>query len=132
MRRIMVPLVVVASLLIGSLAVGAIAQDRGRTLAQRVSALEASAERQRRAIDSLREENAEQRRQIRRLLRFRTDTNERLAVLGRRTTKLNGHGVYSGPVDNGQVQLGSEPAECAGEIAEWNGAGTSLGCVPPA
>lgn len=132
MHRSMVALAVSAGLVIGAFAFTAVAEDRGRTLAQRVSALEASAERQRRAIDDLREENADQQQQIKRLLRFRTEANERLAVLGRRTSKLSGRGVYSGPVDNGQVQLGGDPADCAGEVAEWNGAGTSLGCQPPA
>ena len=105
---------------------------RAAGLAQRVTALEASAERQARAIDSLRAENRRQDRAIQRLLRFRTAANERIGALERRTSKLSGRGVYSGPVDNGQVQLGGDPAGCAGQVAEWNAAGTSLGCVPPA
>ncbi len=134
MHRTIASLVVLASLVIGAFAFSAFAEDRGggRTLAQRVTALEASAERQARAIDSLRAENRQQDRAIQRLLRFRTAANERIAALERRTSKLSGRGVYSGPVDNGQVQLGADPAGCAGEVAEWNGAGTSLGCVPPA
>jgi len=129
-----VSLVALASLAIGAFSfnAGADTGERGATIAQRVSALEESADRQRRAIESLREENQQQRRQIKQLLAFRTDTNERLARLGHRTSKLNGQGVYAGPVDNGQVQLGGDPTECAGEVAEWNGAGSSLGCVPPA
>jgi len=133
-HRTIASLVVLASLVIGAFAFTAIAEDRGggQSLAQRVTALEASAERQARAIDSLRAENRQQDRAIQRLLRFRTAVNERIAALERRTSKLSGRGVYSGPVDNGQVQLGADPADCAGQVAEWNGAGTSLGCVPPA
>lgn len=132
MHRQTVGLAVIASLLVGALAFNALAATpgRGRTLEQRVVALEASAERQRRAIETLREESQEQQQQIRRLLRFRTDTNERLAALDRRTSKLGGQGLYSGPIDNGQIELGADPVACAGQVAEWNGAGTSLGCVP--
>ena len=131
MHRNIASLSVLASLVIGAFAFTAFAEDRGGTsLGQRVTALEASAQRQHRAIDGLREENREQQRLIQRLLRFRTDANERIAVLERRASKLSGGGVYSGPVDNAQVQLGAEPAGCAGQVAEWNGAGTSLGCVP--
>ncbi len=132
MSKQLTALLVLASLVIGAFAFNAVAEDRGQTLAQRVSALEASAERQRRAIESLRDENREQHRQIRRLLRFRAEANERLGALERRTGRLNGRGVYAGPVDNGQVQLGDDPASCQGQVAEWNGAGTSLGCVLPA
>ena len=134
MHRTIASLVVLASLVIGAFAFTAFAEDRGggQNLAQRVTALEASAERQARAIDSLRAENRQQDRAIRRLLTFRTAANDRLAALERRTSKLSGRGVYNGPVDNGQVQLGADPAGCAGEVAEWNAAGTSLGCVPPA
>jgi hypothetical protein len=134
MHKQTVGLVMVASLLVGAFTFNALAAStsRGRTLEQRVTALEASAERQRRAIESLREESADQQQQIRRLLRFRTDTNERLQALDRRTTKLGGQGLYSGPIDNGQIELGADPVACAGQVAEWNGAGTSLGCVPSA
>ena len=134
MHKQTVGLAVIASLLVGAYAFNALAAttSRGRTLEQRVTALEASAERQRRAIESLREENQDQQQQIRRLLRFRTDTNERLQALDRRTSKLGGQGLYSGPVDNGQIELGADPVACAGQVAEWNGAGTSLGCVPSA
>ena len=127
-------IVVLTSLVVGAFGFNAIAEttSTGRTLAQRVTSLEASAERQRRAIDSLRDENAQQQLQIRRLLAFRTDANERLATLDRRTGKLSGRGVYSGPVDNHQVQIGADPAECAGEVAKWNATGSSLGCVLPA
>jgi hypothetical protein len=97
-----------------------------------VTALEASAERQRRAIESLREENQRQQRLLRSLLRFRADANDRLEALDRRTSKLGGQGLYSGPIDNGQLELGADPVACAGQVAEWNGAGTSLGCVPSA
>jgi outer membrane murein-binding lipoprotein Lpp len=134
MHKQTVGLVVIASLLVGGFAFNALAAStsRGRTLEQRVTALEASAERQRRAIESLREESADQQQQIRRLLRFRTETNERLQALDRRTSKLGGQGLYSGPIDNGQIELGADPVACAGQVAEWNGAGTSLGCVPSA
>jgi hypothetical protein len=134
MHKQTVGLVMVASLLVGAFTFNALAAStsRGRTLEQRVTALEASAERQRRAIESLREESADQQQQIRRLLRFRTDTNERLQALDRRTSKLGGQGLYSGPIDNGQIELGADPVACAGQVAEWNGAGTSLGCVPSA
>jgi hypothetical protein len=125
---------VVATLLVGAFAFNAIAAttDRGRTLEQRVTALEASAERQRRAIESLREENQDQQPLIRHLLHFRADTNDRLDALDRRTSRLGGQGLYSGPIDNGQLELGADPVACAGQLAEWNGAGTSLGCVPTA
>jgi hypothetical protein len=134
MHKQTVGLVMVASLLVGAFTFNALAAStsRGRTLEQRVTALEASAERQRRAIESLRKESADQQQQIRRLLRFRTDTNERLQALDRRTSKLGGQGLYSGPIDNGQIELGADPVACAGQVAEWNGAGTSLGCVPSA
>jgi hypothetical protein len=134
MHKQTVGLVMVASLLVGAFTFNALAAStsRGRTLEQRVTALEASAERQRRAIESLREESADQQQQIRRLLRFRTDTNERLQALDRRTSKLGGQGLYSGPIDNGQIELGADPVACAGQVAEWNGAGTSLGCLPSA
>jgi hypothetical protein len=124
---------VIASVLVGAFAFNAVAvsTDRGRTLEQRVTALEASAERQRRAIESLREENQQQ-QLIRSLLRFRAETNDRLEALDRRTSKLGGRGLYSGPIDNGQLELGADPVACAGQVAEWNGAGTSLGCVPSA
>lgn len=134
MHKQKVGLVVIASLLVGGFAFNALAAStsRGRTLEQRVTAIEASAERQRRAIESLREESEDQLRLIRRLFRFRTETNERLQALDRRTSKLGGQGVYSGPIDNGQIELGADPVACAGQVAEWNGAGTSLGCVPSA
>ena len=133
MRKQTVGSAVIVSLLVGGFALNALAETstRGRTLEQRVAALEASAERQRRAIDALREDNEDQQRLIRRLFRFRNDTNERLTVLEHRTSKLGGQGLYSGPIDNGQLRLGADPAGCAGEVAEWNGVGTSLGCVPP-
>jgi hypothetical protein len=53
-------------------------------------------------------------------------------VLDRRTGKLDARGIYSGPVDNRQIKLGDDPAWCANQVARWNGAGTALGCVPPA
>jgi len=79
MHRTIASLVVLASLVIGAFAFSAFAEDRGggRTLAQRVTALDASAERQARAIDSLRAENRQQDRAIQRLLHFRTAANER-------------------------------------------------------
>lgn len=134
MPRQLTALIVVAGLVVGAWGVAAVADDRGggATLTQRVTALEDSAERQRRAIDSLREEQRSQRLQIRKLLRFREQANERIAALQRRTSKLSGRGVYTGRVDNGQVQLGNDPASCQGQVAEWNAAGTSLGCVAPA
>jgi hypothetical protein len=134
MRRQTAASVMVATLLVGAFAFNAIATttDRGRTLEQRVTALEASAERQRRAIESLREENQDQQQLIRHLLHFRADTNDRLDALDRRTSRLGGQGLYSGPIDNGQLELGADPVACAGQLAEWNGAGTSLGCVPTA
>ena len=60
------------------------------------------------------------------------DYRRRLQALDRRTSKLGGQGLYSGPIDNGQIELGADPVACAGQVAEWNGAGTSLGCVPAA
>lgn len=128
----MLVLVVLASLAVGALAVnaGAHTSERG-TLEQRVAVLEESADRQRRAIEGLREENEQQQKLVAKLLRFRTDANEQLAALARRAARLSGQGIYSGPVDNGQLQLGPEPVACAGEVAEWNATGTSLGCVPP-
>jgi hypothetical protein len=134
MHRRTVGLAVIASVLVGAFAFNALAAstDRGSTLEQRVTALEASAERQRRAIESLREENQRQQRLLRSLLRFRADANDRLEALDRRTSKLGGQGLYSGPIDNGQLELGADPVACAGQVAEWNGAGTSLGCVPSA
>jgi hypothetical protein len=53
-------LVVVTALVVGAFAINAVAEGRGRTLEERVSALEESADRQRRAIDNLREENEDQ------------------------------------------------------------------------
>jgi hypothetical protein len=139
MSRQLTALIVTAGLVVGALAFSATAEDRGATergggatLTQRVTTLEESAERQRRAIETLREDLRAQHRQIRKLLRFREQANERIAVLERRASKLTGRGVYAGPVDNGQVQLGNDPASCQGQVAEWNAAGTSLGCVPPA
>lgn len=134
MHKNIVAMTVLASLAVAALAFNAVAgtPERGTTLEQRVTILEESADRQRRAIEGLREENVGQQKLIAKLLRFRTDANEQLAALENRPARLSGQGVYSGPVDNGQLQLGSEPAACGGEIAEWNAAGTSLGCVPPA
>ncbi len=134
MLRKIVALMALLSLALGVLAfnAGAGTAERGTTLEQRVAVLEESADRQRRAIEGLREENEQQAKLIAKLLRFRTDANEQLAALERRTARLGGQGIYSGPVDNGQLQLGAEPAACVGEVAEWNAAGTSLGCVPPA
>lgn len=134
MHKNIVALIMLASLAVGGLAFNAVAgtPDRGTTLEQRVTVLEESADRQRRAIEGLREESVEQQKLIAKLLRFRTDANEQLAELERRTVRLSGQGVYSGPVDNGQLQLGAEPVACGGEVAEWNAAGTSLGCGPPA
>jgi hypothetical protein len=132
MKRNGVTLVILVSLAIGVVAfhAGAGTTDRGRTLEQRVTTLEASADRQRRAIDDLRADNRQQQRLIARLLRFRADANDELARYERRTSRLNGQGVYDGPVDNGQLQLGGDPASCEGRVAEWNAVGTSLGCVP--
>lgn len=133
MTRNILASAVLAGLIVGALAFNAVAgsAERGTTLEQRVTVLEESADRQRRAIEGLRQENEEQQKLIAKLLRFRTAANEQLTVLERRSGRLSGTGVYSGPVDNGQLQLGVEPASCAGEVAEWNAAGTSLGCVPP-
>jgi hypothetical protein len=64
--------------------------------------------------------------------RHERKARDRLAVLDRRTGKLDARGIYSGPVDNRQIKLGDDPAGCANQVARWNGAGTSLGCVPPA
>ena len=133
MNRNAASLLVLVSLVVGVFAFEAGADgsaQRGSTLARRVSALEDSADRQRRAIEDLRATNARQQKMIKKLLRARTEANERIARLNRRTDKLNGRGVYGGPVDNGHVQLGGDPSNCTGEIAEWNSAGTSLGCVP--
>lgn len=133
MNRNAASLLVLVSLVVGVFAFEAGADgfaQRGSTLTRRVSALEDSADRQRRAIDDLRATNARQQKMIKKLFRARTEANERIARLNRRTDKLNGRGVYGGPVDNGQVQLGGDPSNCTGEIAEWNSAGTSLGCVP--
>lgn len=135
MNRKAASLVVLVSLVVGVFAFEAGADNSaqgGSTLARRVSALEDSADRQRRAIDDLRATNTRQQKMIKKLLRARTEVNERIARLNHRTVKLNGRGVYGGPVDNGQIQLGGDPSSCAGKIAEWNSAGTSLGCVPPA
>jgi hypothetical protein len=134
MAKYLASMLVVGSLVVGAFAFQAVAEttSRWQTLGQRVRGLEASAERQRRAIESLRDENAQQQRQIRRLLGFRTDTNEQLTILTKRTRRLSARGVYSGPVDNGQVQLGADPAGCEGKVAEWNANGSALGCVPPA
>ena len=134
MRRNVVALMVLVCLAVGALAfnAGAGTAERGTPLEQRVTVLEASADRQRRAIEGLREENQQQQKLIAKLLRFRTDANEQIALLTRRAARLNAQGICSGPVDNAQLQLGAEPASCGGEVAEWNASGTSLGCVPPA
>lgn len=133
MQRNIVALTVLVGLAVGLFAfnAGADTGERGASLEQRVNVLEASADRQRRAIASLRDDNQRQEKLITKLLRFRTDANRRLDRLDRHTARLDNQGVYGGPIDNGQVQLGGNPADCSGEIAEWNAAGTSLGCVPP-
>jgi uncharacterized coiled-coil protein SlyX len=134
MRKNIVVLAVIASLGVGVLAMNAGADTaRGGPgeLGQRVTELENRADRQRRAIDSLRSEVAKQQRKIRNLLSFRTATNRWIARIDMRTSKLRNRGVYTGPVDNGQVQLGGDPADCTGQVARWNASGGALGCVPP-
>ena len=134
MRKNIVVLAVIASLGVGVLAMNAGADTaRGGPgeLGQRVTELENRADRQRRAIDSLRSEVAKQQRKIRNLLSFRTATNRWIARIDMRTSKLRNRGVYTGPVDNGQVQLGGDPADFTAHVARWNSTGGALGCVPP-
>lgn len=131
MRRNIIVLVVVASIGIGGFAVSAAAhgQRGGATLAQRVTALEKRADRQERAIHALQTENAQQQKAIQGLLAFRTATNRWKAKIAVLTSKLKGHGVYVGPVDNSQVQVGHGAAACRGQIARWNATAKSLGCA---
>ncbi|MGH2630697.1 MAG: hypothetical protein ACRDHI_09090 [Actinomycetota bacterium] len=135
MRKNIVVLAVIASLGVAGLAMNAGADTaRGGPgeLGQRVTELENRADHQRRAIDSLRSEVAKQQRKITKLMAFRTATNRWIARIDQRTSKLRNRGVYTGPVDNGQVQLGGDPAECTGQIAKWNASGGALGCETPA
>jgi hypothetical protein len=134
MQRNVVAVMVLVCLALGVFAFNAGADSAyrgGPSLEERVTRLEESADRQRRAIETLRAENAAQ-QQIQRLLRFRRDASDRLAVFDRRTVRLDARGIYGGPVDNGQIQLGDAPTNCAGRIAKWNAPGRSLGCVRPA
>jgi hypothetical protein len=134
MRKNIVLLAVIASLGVGFVAINAGAEpvDRGgATLAQRVAELEDRADRQAQAIGTLQNENDQQARQIKGLLAFRTNTNRWRTAINRLTSKLHGRGVYSGPVDNGQVQVGSSPRGCEGQVAKWNDTAKSLGCVTP-
>lgn len=134
MHKNIVLLAVIASLGVGFVAINAGAQtvDRGgATLAQRVTDLEERADRQARAIGALQTENDQQDRTIDRLLEFRTNTNRWRAAINRLTSKLHGRGIYSGPVDNGQVQVGGSPNGCEGQVAKWNDTAKSLGCVTP-
>lgn len=111
LHKNMLALVVIASLAVGALAVNAVLTPASEgPHSGRVAVLEESAGRQRRAIEGLREEYEQQQKLVAKLLRFRTDANEQLAALARGAARLSGQGIYSGPVDNGQLQLGSEPA----------------------
>ena len=133
MRRNTTSLLVLVSLVVGVFAfnAGADTTERGgSSIGERVIALEESAERQHRAIEALRRDNVRQQNQIEKLLQARTQANGKIARLLRKAEKLNENGVYGGPVDNGQIELGGDPSECAGDIAEWNSTGSSLGCVP--
>jgi hypothetical protein len=133
MRKNIVLLAVIASLGVGFVAINAGAEtvDRGGALAQRVAELEDRADRQAQAIGTLQNENDQQEHKIHQLLAFRTSTNRWRTAINRLTSKLHGHGVYSGPVDNGQVQVGSDPNGCEGQVAKWNDTAQSLGCVTP-
>jgi hypothetical protein len=134
MRKNIVLLAVIASLGVGFVAINAGAEpvDRGgATLAQRVADLEERADRQAQAISALQNENDQQDRQINQLLAFRTNTNHWRTAINRLTSKLHGRGIYSGPVDNGQVQIGADPNGCEGQVAKWNDTAKSLGCVTP-
>ncbi|HEY6568078.1 MAG TPA: hypothetical protein VI341_11240 [Actinomycetota bacterium] len=134
MRKNIVLLAVIASLGVGFVAMNAGAEtvDRGgATLSQRVDDLEQRVDKQARAIAALRAADVRQDRTIDRLLEFRTSTNRWRAAINRLTSKLHGQGVYTGPVDNGQVQVGRKPEGCEGQVAKWNETAKSLGCVSP-
>jgi uncharacterized coiled-coil protein SlyX len=133
MRRNLVLLAVIAMVGVAAFAfnAGADTVDRGRTLGQRVTELENRADRQARAIDTLQAENNKQAKRIAGLVAFREDIRRWKAHINQLTSKLNGRGVYTGPVDNGQVQVGNDPDNCGGQVAEWNDTAMSLGCVTP-
>lgn len=134
MRKNIVVLGVIAMVGVSAVAFNAGAEtvDRGgATLAQRVAELEHRADRQARAIDALQAENTRQQKLITVLLKFRTQIERWKVRINRATSKLNGHGVYRGPVDNSQVQVGHDPQGCEGQVARWNDTARSLGCVSP-
>ena len=134
MRKNIVLLAVIASLGVGFVAINAGAEPANRggaTLSQRVADLEERADRQARAIGALQTENNQQQRTINRLLEFRTNTNRWRTAINRLTSKLHGKGIYSGPVDNSQVQVGNDPNGCEGQLAKWNDTAMSLGCASP-
>jgi hypothetical protein len=133
MRKNFVLLAVIAMVGVAAFAfnAGADTVDRGGTLGQRVTELENRADRQARAIDTLQAQNRRQGKMIAGLLAFRKDIRDWKGHINELTSKLNGHGVYTGPVDNGQVQVGNDPDNCGGQIAEWNDTAMSLGCVTP-
>jgi hypothetical protein len=130
MRRNVVLLAVLASFVIGAVAMNAAAGTKrgGATLTQRVTVLEDRADRQAREIDALQTENEKQSNTIQRLLSSRAQTKRALQKLNRLTSRLNGQGVYSGPVDNGQVQMGNDTGGCESLPAQWNATAQSLGC----
>ena len=133
MRRNIVVLAVIASFGVGAFAMNATAgvQRGGATLAQRVSDLEDRADKQARAIAALREDISQQKGTIQRLLDFRTRVTRWQNQVEHRISKLNPRGVYTGPVDNSQVQVGGDPQGCGGRVAEWNATAKSLGCAIP-
>ena len=134
MRKNIVLLAVIAMVGVAAVAFNAGAETverGGATLAQRVTELENRADRQARAIHTLQAENRRQDQAIDGLVAFRQDIRRWKAHINRLTSKINGRGVYTGPVDNGQVQLGQEAGDCGGQPAKWNSTGGSLGCVTP-
>jgi uncharacterized coiled-coil protein SlyX len=121
---------VLVVVMVGGYYVAANAQTESRSaltqLRKRVTTLEIRADRQRRAIVDLRNENAAQGAKLANhderlvvLENFRNNTNAWIVILDKRTADLDAQGDYAGPVRANQV--GS--ASCFAVDAVWNASG---------
>ncbi len=118
-----VPWVLVVALMTASFAGWATANTEAAgplaSLRRRVTTLEIRADRQRRAIVTLREQNVALADRIEVLEAFRVNTNAWIDYLSKRVTKLDVNGDYNGPVKANQVSS----AACQNVDAVWNATG---------
>ena len=92
------------------------------SLRRRVKELEDRAERQRRALVDLRNENADQQGDIDVLIAFRDNTNNSIQYLLDRSVQMEPDGTYTGPIRANQVSS----LVCHSRDAVWQQG--SLGC----